>query len=275
MEKTKTVIQPPAGIHLNLKELWQYRELVYFFTWRDIKVKYKQTFLGVLWAVLQPLGMMAIFTVLFSRSSLAKASHDMSYEVFVLSGLILWSLFNTSVSHAADSMVTNSNIIKKIYFPRLIIPVAAITAALLDFLIMFIIFLIFCLIYKQSIHWSALIYFPLAILLCLFFSFGLGTWLGAVNVKYRDFRYALPFLLQLLFFGTQIIYNSAIVENTWLQHLLALNPMNAVIELFRAPLSSKAADPSMVWIGCISGLLATIAGLFYFSKTESYFADLA
>ena len=219
--------------------------------------------------------MMLIFLALFSKSGFAKAVPDVAYPVFILSGLIVWNLFYASVSHAAESMLQNSGIIKKIYFPRLAIPISTVLGALLDFLIAFLIFLVFCLVYQQNIDLNALVYFPLAVLLCIIFSFGLGTFTGALNMMYRDFRYLLPFLLQLLFFSSQIVYTLDIVEKEWIRYILAINPMNAVIELFRVPLTGLPPDPDILLIGIASGFLITIAGIFYFSKTQSYFADIA
>ncbi len=272
MEQIKNIIRPTKGIDLQLKELWQHRELLYFFAWRDIKVRYKQTILGILWALLQPLGMMLLFVLVFSRSSIA-SSTPIRYEVFVLSGLVLWNLFYHAVSQASESMITNSSIIKKIYFPRLVIPLAALCSSFVDFIIGLLVLLIFCLVFGQPVNISAILYFPLAILVLLISSFGLGTLLGALNVKYRDFRYALPFFLQFLFFATQIIYPATIIEQTWLQYLFALNPVNTAIELFRYPFG-VSMNEQMVYIGLASSLLIAIAGLFYFKKTESYFADI-
>lgn len=274
MEQVETTIRPPSGVSFNLKELWQYRELFYFFTWRDIKVKYKQTVLGVLWALLQPLSMMLLFTFIFSRTLRMDFAIHMSYPVFVLSGIIIWNLFNSSVSHAGESMIQNSAIIKKIYFPRLIIPSASILVSLFDFVIAFCIFIFIALFY-QSVQWTALFYFPAAILFCLIAAFGMGSFLSALNVKYRDFRYALPFLLQVLFFASQVIYPMNIIQNTGLKYLLALNPVNGAIELFRVPLTGFAADTTIVLIGIITSLLLCVFGLIYFRKTESYFADIA
>ncbi len=274
MEKTTTIIKPPSGISLGFKELWQYRELFYFFTWRDIKVKYKQTSLGVLWALLQPLGLMLIFTFIFSRT-LKMETGTIPYPVFVLSGLILWGLFNSSVSHAAESMIQNSNIIKKIYFPRLIIPCSAILVALFDFLMALLIFIILCIWYKQPVGWNAVLFFPAGILLTLFSAFGLGTFLAALNIKYRDFRYVVPFMLQVLFFSSQVIYPLQSISPDYLKYLLAINPLNGAIELFRAPLTGFAPDMNVILISTATSLILATIGLFYFRKTEKYFADIA
>jgi lipopolysaccharide transport system permease protein len=274
LEHTETIIKPPAGITINFKELWQFRELFYFFTWRDIKVKYKQTFLGIAWAILQPLAFMLLFTFIFSKTLKLDFSVAIPYPVFVLSGIIVWNLFNASVSHAGESMIQNAGIIKKIYFPRLIIPTSALLVSLFDFFMAFIIFLAITFCY-QPIQWTALVYFPAAILLCLLAAFGAGSFLSALNVKYRDFRYAVPFLLQLLFFASQVIYPVNVIKNTQLKYLLALNPVNGVLELFRAPLTGLAPDMLLVSISISTTLLLCVAGIIYFRKTESYFADIA
>ena len=273
MAKFISNIHPPSGFSLGLKELWQYRELFYFFTWRDIKVKYKQTYLGILWALLQPLGLMLIFTFLFSKTWKIDTT-PVQYPIFVLAGLILWNLFSGSVSHAGESMIKNANIISKIYFPRLVIPCSSILVALFDFLMGLLIFLVFCIIYKQPVHYSAIFYFPAGILIVLLAAFGTGTFLAALNVKYRDFRYTIPFLLQFLFFASQVIYPLQVVQQTWLKYILAINPVNAAIELFRYPLSGIAIDFNIIMIGLASTLLISVTGLFYFRKTEAYFADL-
>jgi lipopolysaccharide transport system permease protein len=274
LEQTETIIQPAAGIGINFKELWQYRELFYFFTWSDIKVKYKQTTLGIAWALLQPLAMMLLFSFLFSRTLKLDFSVGIPYPVFVLSGIIIWNLFNGSVAHAAESMIQHSAIIKKIYFPRLIIPSSAILVNLFDFIMAFCVFVIICFFY-QPVQWTAVFYFPAAIMLCLIAAFGLGSFLAALNVKFRDFRYALPFLLQLLFFASQVIYPITIVQNRQVKYLLAVNPVNGAIELFRAPLNSATPDMLIVSISMITSFAFCFIGILYFRKTESYFADIA
>jgi len=274
MEKLTTRIQPPLHFSLGLRELWHYRELFYFFSWRDIKVKYKQTYLGIVWALLQPLGMMMIFTLLFSKSVKIPSGPIPHYPVFVLSGVIVWNLFNSSVSHAAESMIQNANIIKKIYFPRLIIPCSSVLVAFFDFLMAFLIFITLCVGYQQTILWNAILFFPAGILLSLLSAFGLGTFLSALNVKYRDFRYTVPFLLQVLFFASQVIYPLPFIQQSWLKNILAFNPLNGAIELFRAPLTNTV-DMNIVIASLGSCVLLTILGLFYFRKTEAYFADIA
>ncbi|MBI3137635.1 MAG: ABC transporter permease [Sphingobacteriales bacterium] len=273
MEKFITHIQPPGRFSLGLKELWQYRELFYFFTWRDIKVKYKQTYLGILWALIQPLGMMLLFTLLFSRT-LKIDTAPVVYPIFVLSGLILWNLFSASISHAGDSMIQNAHIIKKIYFPRLIIPGSAVLLALFDFLIGLLIFLVFCVLYRQSLHWYSVFYFAAGIIIVTLAGFGTGTFLAALNVKYRDFRYMIPFLLQLLFFSSQIIYPLRSISQEWLRNLLSFNPVNTSIAYFRAALGAPPPEMEETMAGLSFTLILLIAGLYFFRKTEAYFADI-
>jgi lipopolysaccharide transport system permease protein len=272
MEKPQTVIKPPSGLSLNLRELWQYRELFYFFTWRDIKVKYKQTYLGIAWALIQPLGLMLLFTLIFSKS-LHINTYPIRYEIFVLSGLLLWNLFYSAVSSASESMLKNSNIIKKVFFPRLIIPSSSLLVALFDFLIAFIVFLIFCPLFGQALSWNALLVYPASLLLVLLAALGTGIFISALTIKYRDFRYIVPFLLQFLFFASQVVYSLGSINQTWLKYLLAINPVNGAIELFRSSFTNQF-NAAIVLISTASALMITFIGLIYFRKSEAYFADL-
>lgn len=274
MEQTLTHIQPPGRFSTGFREIWQYRELFYFFTWRDIKVKYKQTSLGILWALLQPLGMMLLFTLIFSRT-LKFDIGTLPYPVFVLAGLILWNLFQSAVSHAGESMIQHAAIIKKIYFPRLIIPGSSVLVAFFDFLMGLAVFLIFCIAYKQPLHWYSILYFVSGILMLLLAAFGAGTFLAALNVKYRDFRYTIPFLLQLMFFSAQVIYPAQAVTQPVLKQLLALNPVNGSIELFRCGLTGQTPDSLLLISGMVTTIVLLVAGLYFFRKTEAYFADIA
>lgn len=260
---------------LGLAELWQYRELFYFFTWRDIKVKYKQTVLGFAWAVLQPLIMMLIFTFFFGRA-LSVPSEGLPYPVFVFSGLLLWNIFSTGITSAGNSMINNSNIIKKIYFPRLIIPISSVLVSLFDFLMAFIIF-IGILIYYQTgiILINALLFIPASILLTVLSTFGIGTLLAALNIKFRDFRYIIPFIVQILLFATPVIYPVSIISNIYIKYTLAFNPMHAPISLFRTSFTGVMPQTDLILISIASALIFFIIGLYYFRKTESYFADLA
>ncbi|MEO7316260.1 MAG: ABC transporter permease, partial [Ginsengibacter sp.] len=201
------VIQAQNRFSLGLKELWSYRELFYFFTWRDVKVKYKQAALGILWAILQPLVMMVMFTLIFSKA-LNVSSDGIPYPVFALSGLIIWNIFSNGLLNSANSMVVNANIIKKIYFPRLIIPMSAVLTALVDFFFALIIYTIVLLYYRQEISLIKLfLYLPLSILITIVTTFGLGTFLASLNVKYRDFQYMIPFMIQFLLFANPVLYS--------------------------------------------------------------------
>jgi len=268
-------IKPQNKFGLGLKELWEYRELFYFFTLRDIKVKYKQTVLGFLWAVLQPLVMALLFSFFLGKAISNYTPLELPYEVFALSGLVLWGIFASGLNNAGNSMVSNANIIKKIYFPRLIIPISSVLVGLFDFLMAFVVFIIYCLVKHISFSWNACLYFPLATLLTCIATFGAGTLLAALNVKYRDFRYIIPFLIQLLLFVTPVIYPPTIVNSIYLKWLMALNPMTAPLDLFRASLTGNGLNMSSDAISILSSLTLLVIGLVYFRKTEAYFADLA
>jgi len=256
------------------KELWRYRELFYFFTWRDIKIKYKQTVLGFLWAILQPLFMMLIFTFFFGRA-LNIPSQNLPYPVYVFSGLLIWNMFSAGLTSASNSMVNNALIIKKIYFPRLIIPVSAILVALFDFLMAFILFIGILLYYQQPVSWLFILIWPLSLMVAMVATLGLGAWLAALNVKYRDFRYVIPFLVQVMFFLTPVIYPISMLNYPVLKYLLACSPMFAAVELFRFPLTGLLPDPIFMALSLTSGLLFLIVGILYFKRTEDFFADFA
>lgn len=259
----------------NLKELWEFRELVYFFTLRDIKIKYKQTILGILWALLQPLLMMAIFTLFFSRQ-LNISSYAIPYPIFVFSGLMLWNVFASGLSLSGNSMVNNSNIIKKIYFPRLIIPIASVLGTLVDFIMTLLLFVALLIYYKPdtSFLWFAGV-LPISLLITFFSTLGLGCFLAALNVKYRDFRYIIPFLIQLLLFMTPVIYPVSIMPEGWIRDLLSLNPLAGAIDLIRYSLTETPIDWFVVLRSGIISLAFFFFGITYFKKTEYYFADLA
>lgn len=268
-------IKPQDKFGLGLRELWEYRELFYFFTLRDIKVKYKQTILGFLWAVLQPLVMALLFSFFLGRAIANYTALDLPYDIFALSGLVLWGIFSSGLNNAGNSMVTNANIIKKIYFPRLIIPISSVLVGLFDFVMAFVVFTVYCVIKQVELSWIGLLYFPLAVVLTCIATFGSGTLLAALNVKYRDFRYIIPFLIQLLLFLTPVIYPVTITGNAYLKWLIALNPMTAPLDIFRASLTGTAPDLAVDSISMIASLLLFVIGLVYFRKTEAYFADLA
>ena len=258
-----------------MRELWQYRELFYFFTLRDIKVKYKQTVLGFLWAVLQPLVMALLFSFFLGKAITNYTRLDLPYEIFALSGLVLWGIFSSGLNNAGNSMVSNANIIKKIYFPRLIIPISAVLVGLFDFLMAFTVFVVYCFAKHIFFSWDALLYFPLSVLLTCVATFGSGALLAALNIKYRDFRYIIPFLIQFLLFLTPVIYPTNITSNLYLKLLMALNPMSAPLDFFRAAITHQDLDIKADLISVTTSLILFVIGLVYFKKTEAYFADLA
>lgn len=254
--------------------MWDHRELFYFFTWRDIKIKYKQTVLGLLWAVLQPLMLMVIFTLFFGNA-LNVPSGSLPYPVFVFSGLVIWNAFSSGLTGAANSMVSNAQIIRKVYFPRLIVPVSTALSAFFDFTIAFILFGLLLIFYRQPVSISAVIYWPLSVLLAFLATLGPGSLLAALNVKYRDFRYVIPFLIQLIFFVTPILYPFSVIKLPWLTYVAALSPMFAPIHLFRAPLLDEDVPIHLIVVSLTSLLLILITGILYFRKSEDYFADYA
>jgi len=272
MKEQEIKIAPPRSLSLNLRELWENRELLYFFIWRDIKVKYRQTFLGILWAVLQPLLLMGIFYLVFFRT--LKITTDISYPVHTFAGLLFWGLFSSGITHSSESLISSAPMIRKIYFPRLLIPLATLLAALLDFFFAFIVFLGLLIVFQQPVSPHALWCFPLALLFTFFSSMGIGILLAALNVKYRDFRYILPFAMQLLFFGSQIVYSiDSFRGNEVVTTLLYINPLNGALELFKYGLYGSI-NWSGIGISALSLLVWMVVGLFYFKKTETLFADI-
>jgi lipopolysaccharide transport system permease protein len=267
-------IEPSGKKLYDWRELWQYRELFYFFTWRDVKVKYKQTTLGVIWVVLQPVLSVAIFTF-FIGHALKVPSDGLPYPVFVFSGLLLWTVFSASVNAAGNSMISSAPIIKKIYFPRIIIPISAILVCFVDFLISFGVFILLLLYYRMKIEILALIVsWPAAVLLVLVTTLGVCCWLAALNVKFRDFRFVIPFAVQIGLFITPVLYPISSFTSKSMGYIMALNPLYGAIMLFRAPFGFPV-NVIELFISIASGLLLLLWGLYYFKKTEAYFADIA
>ena len=266
-------IKPQKGLSiLSLKEIWQKRELFYFFIWRDLKVRYKQTAIGVLWAVFKPFITMVVFSIFFG--GLAKMPSDgIPYPIFVYIGLLFWQFFSVSLSQASNSLVSNKEIITKVYFPRLILPISSIIINFVDFLIASGILVGLMFYYHYLPNLIGLLILPFLLLITFIAAMGLGLFLAAVNVKYRDIRYVLPFFIQMLLFVTPVIYPTSILQNhAW---ILALNPMTGVIKAARAGiLGSASIDWMLLLISGITCLLLFVVGLVYFKKTEKYFADI-
>jgi len=270
---TTTIIEPRKGwAPVDLKKIWNYRELLYFLTKRDIKVRYKQTVLGGLWAIIQPLFTMIVFTLLFGR--LAKMPSDgIPYPVFVYAGLLPWTYFSNALSASGNSLVGSANLITKVYFPRLIVPASASLAGLLDFFVAMIV-LGALMVYYQFLPGFAVFLFPVLVGLTFLCAVGAGLWLSALNVQYRDIRYVIPFLVQLWMFVSPVIYPVSIIKKEY-QWLLALNPMGGVIKAYRASLLGHLSiDWFLLGISSVIIIVLFISGLFYFKRMERTFADV-
>jgi len=270
----KTVIKAKRGLaDLNFKEIWSYRELFYFFTWRDIKLRYKQTAFGIAWAVIQPFATMVVFSAVFSGLA-GIPSDNIPYPVFVYAGLLLWTIFSNSLSYASLSLIGSCNLIQKIYLPKIIIPASSVMVTLVDFFFAGLVFIGILFWYGFVPHWQGIILLPFLLLIIVAASLGLGWFLAALNVKYRDIRYALPFFIQLLIFVTPVIYPVSIVPAKY-QWILALNPMTGVLDAFRAGfMGTTAINWQALGISFVASILFFIFGLWYFLKTEKIFADI-
>jgi len=266
------IIHPPKRwLPINFSEIRHYHELLYFLIWRDVKIRYKQTVLGVIWAIIPPLFLMIVFSVFFGNFAQI-SSEGIPYPLFSFAALIPWGLFSEGLTRSTMSMVNNAHIMTKVYFPRLILPIAGILSPLIDFLIaMVILFLMMA--YYGYFPTIAIILLPLFILLTLITSLSVGLWLSSLNVKYRDFQYIIPFLTQIWFFLSPIVYPASMIPEQW-QFLYALNPMSGVIEGFRWALLGTNPPESIILISATVVTLILIGGLFYFRKMEQYFADL-
>src|SRR5438067_1409098 len=266
-------IRPPKGwMSIGFRELWEYRELLYFLTWRDIKVRYKQTALGAAWAVIQPFFMMVVFSLFFGKLGGMK-SDGFPYPVFVFCALLPWQLFAFALSESSNSLVGNQNLITKVYFPRLVMPISAVLGGLLDFAIAFVI-LLGMMAYYGIVPGIAILTLPLFILLAIMTALGVGLWLSALNVQYRDVRYTIGFLTQFWLFATPVAYPSSIVPERW-RALYGLNPMAGVVEGFRWALLGKANPPgALLAVSVVAVLLLLVGGLYYFRRMEQTFADI-
>ncbi len=273
LDTTITSIRPASGrLDLNLKELWEYRELLYFFVWRDIKVRYKQTVIGAGWAIIQPFFTMVVFSLFFGR--LARIpSHGLPYPIFYYSALLPWMYFANALSQATNTVVGNQNIITKVYFPRLILPVSAVMSGLVDFAIAFVL-LIGMMIYYGIAPTPAVLLLPLFLLLAICTAMGVGLWLSALNALYRDVRYAVTFLVQFWMFASPVAYPSSLVPERW-RRLYGLNPMAGVIEGFRWSLTGQGQPPGPLLLASgVAVVVVLIGGLAYFQKVEGTIADV-
>jgi lipopolysaccharide transport system permease protein len=256
---------------LDLRELWAYRELIYFLAWREIKVRYKQTAIGVAWAVLQPLAMMLVFTVFFGRLA-SIPSEGIPYPLFAFAALLPWQLFSRTITEATNSLVADQRLITRVYFPRIIIPLATTVSGIADFTISAGLLIALMLFYGIT-PGAAIIWLPAFVLLMVVAALGVGFWLSALNVEYRDVRYALPFLNQFWLFVTPVVYSSSLVPERW-QVLYGLNPMVGVIEGFRWALLGAGKGPSpMLIVSAVIAVALFVTGIIWFQRREETFVD--
>jgi homopolymeric O-antigen transport system permease protein len=265
-------VRPATGWEgLAVRELWEYRELAYFLVWRDLKVRYKQTVLGVGWAALQPLVTVVIFSVVFGR--LADLPSDtVPYPVFTLTALLPWQLFSSAFANAANSVVGSANLVSKVYFPRLIVPIASVLTTLVDFGV-WIVLLAALMIWYRVTPTVNIVWLPLLTLVALGVAFGVGLWVAALNVRYRDVRYVLPFVLQAWLFATPVAYSLELVPPQW-RLLYGLNPLVGVVQGFRWALLASAAPGPLLLVTIAMSALLIAFGAYYFRRTEDHFADL-
>ena len=273
-EPTTIYIKPTSGLAaLNLRDLWTYRELVYFMIWRDVKVRYKQTMLGAAWAIIQPVMTMLVFTFLFGRIAKLPTDGDIPYPIFSYTALLPWGLFVAALNQASRSLTANQNMVTKIYFPRLVLPLASILSGLVDFVISFVILIGLMVYYGVAPSANAFWALPLFLLLTIITALGIALWLSAINVQYRDVNYALPFMTQFWLFITPVAYSSALISEKW-QLVYSLNPMAGVVNGFRWALlgTNTGPGPEMA-VSVIISIIVLISGLFYFRNMEKTFAD--
>ncbi len=268
------IIEPSRGwVGLRLQELWEYRELLYFLTWRDIKVRYKQTVIGASWAIIQPFMTMVVFSIFFG--GLAHVPSDgIPYPIFSYTALVPWSLFVYGLQQSSNSLVGSSNLITKIYFPRLVIPISSVLSGILDFVLAFGVLVLMMLVYRIA-PTANIVWVPFFVLLALVTSLGVGLWFSALNVQFRDVRYIVPFLSQFWMFATPIAYASSLIKDDTLRTLYGLNPMAGVVEGFRwALLGTNTAPGPLILVSAFAALLLLVSGAFYFRRMEKNFADV-
>lgn len=267
------VVKPSKGwISLKFKELWEYRELLYFLTWRDIKVRYKQTVLGAAWAIIQPFFTMVVFSLFFGK--LAKVPSDgIPYPIFAYAALVPWTFFANGLSQSANSLVGSANLIKKVYFPRLVVPISSVISGVFDFMLAFVV-LLGMMLYYGIFPTVNIVWLPFFLLLTLITSLGVGLWLSALNVQFRDVRYTVPFLTQFWLFATPIAYPSSLLSEPW-RTLYGINPMVGVVEGFRwALLGTDTAPGPIIIVSTLAALTLLVGGAFYFKRMERTFADV-
>lgn len=272
-ESPVIIVKPSKGwISLNLDELWEYRELLYFLTWRNIKVRYKQTVLGAAWAIIQPFFTMVVFSLFFGKLA-GMPSDGVPYPIFAYAALVPWMFFANGLSQSSDSLVGSADLVKKVYFPRLVVPISSVISGVIDFLLAFVVLLGMMFFYKIFPTINA-IWLPLFLLLALVTALGVGLWLSALNVQFRDVRYTVPFLTQFWLFATPIAYPSSLLPEPW-RILYGVNPMVGVVEGFRWALLGTDTTPGpIVIVSTLVALMLVISGVFFFRRMERTFADV-
>jgi lipopolysaccharide transport system permease protein len=268
----KTTIRPSKGwASLNLADLWHYRELLYFLTWRDVKVRYKQTLIGAAWGLLQPLLMMVVFTVFLGRLT-DIPSGGIPYPLFAYSALIPWTYFSFALNHSSNSLVDNSILLRRVYFPRLVLPISSMMSGLIDFCSAFLVLFLLMAYYGYA-PTPAVLLLPFFLLLALASAFSVGVWFSALNVEYRDIRHTIPFLTQLWLFATPVAYPSSLLDEPW-RTLYGLNPMAGVVDGFRWALLGYDPPGAMIIVSVLMVTLLLTSGLFYFRRMERTFGDI-
>lgn len=261
---------PKSWARLDLREVWAYRELLYFLTWRDLKVRYNQTLLGALWVIIQPFATMLVFSVFFSK--IMGAPDGMPYPLFLYTGILPWTFFSNSVVNSSNSLVGSSNLITKVYFPRMIIPMAAVLAGLVDLLVASVVLVGLALYYDVSLTWGML-WLPVLVVLTTLLALGIGLAVSALSVKYRDIRHALPFVLQLWMFSSSIIYPTSLFSEKW-RWLLAFNPVTGIVEGFRSSLLGRPLDWQALSVSTAMILVFLVCSAYIFRRIETSFADM-
>jgi lipopolysaccharide transport system permease protein len=269
------VIEPARGLGLNsisLRELWEYRELLGFLVWRDVKVRYRQTVLGAAWAIIQPLATMLIFVLFFHNLAKVPSDGNIPYPIFSYAGLLPWQFFASGLTQAANSLLNSSALIRKVYFPRVLVPVASSLGSLVDFAFAFLV-LIGLMFYYQLVPTLAVLLLPVFLLMALATVIGVGLWLSALSVRYRDVRYIVSFLVQFWMFATPVVYPSALLHEPW-RTIYGLNPMVGVVEGFRWALVGTQPPSAMILVSATVTLVVLVSGLIFFQRTERGFADV-
>ena len=273
MPEITEIVPPGRGSRSVLAELWQYRDILFFLGWRDVKVRYKQALLGVSWAILQPLVVMVVFSVIFGKLA-GLDSGDIPYPIFTFVGILPWQLFSSSLTHSSTSLVTSANLLRRVYFPRMTIPIAATLPGVMDFLLGLLVLVGMMVFYHSSIHitWAILL-LPVFAALALLASIAVGLWLSAINVRYRDVKHVVPFIIRIWMYASPVAYSAGYVKGLW-RIVYGLNPMAGVIQGFRWALLGDARPDALMLVSVVMVFVILFTGILYFRKAEDYFADI-